>query len=145
MGAFLDEVLRLYPPELFVLRSTTGDVSLGGVTIPAGARVHLAVGAANRDPRRFPDPDRLVLGRPEAHLTFGAGSHRCPGARFARLAVSATLDAVLDVMPDFEVVQPPCALRVATGAASLQPAEVTIAPTTWTGAERPSTRAVGAS
>lgn len=85
--AALDELLRLESPvAMATLRFTTAPVRLGGVDLPAGAFVLPAIGAANRDPDRFPDPDR-----PDPHrdgrgqLAFGHGVHRCLGAPLARL------------------------------------------------------------
>ncbi|HEV2814498.1 MAG TPA: cytochrome P450 [Solirubrobacteraceae bacterium] len=110
--AFLDEILRLHPPELFLRRIAAADVRLGGTLIPSGASVSLAIGAANRDPQRFDEPDRLRLDRPAtATHTFGHGPHRCPGARLSRHMARAAVDALLESMPGFRVVQPDAALR----------------------------------
>ncbi|MFD7658809.1 cytochrome P450, partial [Actinosynnema sp. NPDC059797] len=83
--AAVDELLRFDGPiSPGVVRVATADVALGGVVIPAGDLVLVSVAAANRDPRRFPDPGTLVFGR-GAHLAFGHGAHYCLGARLARL------------------------------------------------------------
>jgi cytochrome P450 len=114
--AFLDEMLRLHPPELLVRRVAAVDTQLGETHIGAGDLVLLALGAANRDPRVFDDPDRIVLDRPRRPaFAFGHGPHRCPGARLGRHVAEATIDALLDVMPGYRVIQPVAALRVALG------------------------------
>jgi len=116
--AFLDEILRLHPPELVLRRIAAADAPLGDTVIPLGAEVLLAIGVANRDPQRFPDPDALRLDRPAGvNHTFGRGPHRCPGARLNRAMSRAALDALLDAMPDFRVVQPDAALRYVGGTA----------------------------
>jgi cytochrome P450 len=112
MDAFLDEMLRLHPPELFLRRVTAADAPLGDRVVPSGSNVLLAIGAANRDPGRFPQPDRVLLDRPHVgNLTFGHGPHRCPGTRLSRHMTRAALAALLEAMPDFRVVQPAAALE----------------------------------
>jgi cytochrome P450 len=73
--------------------------------------VQLSLAAANRDPARFPEPHALRLERPARHLTFGAGPHRCPGARLARIEIIALLRTVLSAAPGFETTQPAATLR----------------------------------
>lgn len=79
---FIDEYLRLFTPTPWLLRRAEVDVELHGKLIPAGSLVHVLLAAANRDPRKFPDPDTFDLDRPnkEDHMAFGAGPHFCPGA-----------------------------------------------------------------
>jgi cytochrome P450 len=119
LDPFLDEALRLHPSEALIARRTTRDTELAGVSIPAGSVVQASLGAANRDPERFPEPDRVRLDRRASHLSFGTGRHRCPGARLARAEATAAIRALLDVTPDYEVVQPDCALRRSGPVASL--------------------------
>jgi cytochrome P450 len=83
---FVEEVLRRTPPLHRLFRRTTRAVALHGVTIPAGAAVLLLLGAANRDPRRFPAGDAVDLDAdPSGQLAFGLGIHVCLGAPLARL------------------------------------------------------------
>ncbi|MFF0543798.1 cytochrome P450 [Nocardia thailandica] len=85
MPVAVEETLRLWSPVDHGTRRTTREVAVGEVTLPAGARVVLLTGAANRDPRKFPDPDTFRLDRgPIRHLTFGHGIHFCLGAHVAR-------------------------------------------------------------
>jgi pimeloyl-[acyl-carrier protein] synthase len=82
----VEECLRYESPSQIVSKSAKDGLVLGGVTIPAGDPVFMAVGAANRDPRKFPDPHRFHITRsPNQHLTFSSGSHSCLGAELARL------------------------------------------------------------
>ncbi|HEX8687014.1 MAG TPA: cytochrome P450, partial [Pyrinomonadaceae bacterium] len=107
LPAFMEEVLRLDTPELMAWRVTREEVVLSGVTIPAGAEVKLCVAAANRDPAKFADPDRLSLRRsPNNHLSFGGGQHYCLGAPLARLEARLALEALFAEWPDFAAVRP---------------------------------------
>ncbi len=81
-----DELARLTSPVQQVTRYATTDMQVGGQHVAAGQRLVLMLGAANRDPAVYPEPDRLRLGRPgPGHLTFGAGLHHCIGMGLARL------------------------------------------------------------
>ncbi|MFF0885054.1 cytochrome P450 [Streptomyces sp. NPDC003456] len=98
----VDELLRHDgPTNPGVARYATEDVTLGGVRIPRGALVLLSVAAANRDPARFTDPDRLDLTRDAGgHLGFGHGIHYCLGARLARMEGEIALGSLLRRFPD---------------------------------------------
>ncbi|MCA1632270.1 MAG: cytochrome P450 [Acidobacteria bacterium] len=112
LSAFIEESLRLHPPEHSILRVATAEVELSGVKIPAGALVKLCVGAANRDPARFAEPAALLLHRtPNRHLSFGGGIHRCVGAALARVEMAAALRVLLRLAPRFSAVQPLETLR----------------------------------
>ena len=83
---FIEEVLRHEGPVTMLFRRTTTDVTLPGGTIPRGELVLALLGAANRDPARFPDPDRFDIHRDSrGHLEFGHGIHFCVGAPLSRL------------------------------------------------------------
>jgi len=85
-GAAFEESLRFASPVQTFFRTTTRDVTVGGVRIGAGEKVLLFLAAANRDPRRWPDPDRYDLrNRANGHVAFGYGIHACVGAAMARL------------------------------------------------------------
>lgn len=107
--AALDELLRFDSPvSTATFRFTTEAVTLGGTDIPAGVPVLVALGAANRDPARFPAPDRLDLDREAAaHLGFGHGIHRCVGAPLAKAETEIALRAVLTRFPGIRLARPP--------------------------------------
>ena len=93
----IEEVLRLQSAvQFFPSRSVTADVEVGGTVIPAGSAVHLLYGAANRDPDRFPDPDKFDIQRPDnQHVGWGRGVHSCVGGPLARLEVNIALETFL--------------------------------------------------
>ena len=96
----IEEALRWEIPLLTVARKATQDVELGGVRIPAGAFVAVSLGAANRDPRRYAQPDAFDIFRADKqHISFGDGAHRCLGMHLARLEMRVMLNAVLDRLP----------------------------------------------
>ncbi len=100
LPAAIEEVLRYRSPVQSMFRSTTQDVAFGDVTIPAGSWVVAWIGAANRDPAQFPDPDRFISDRaPNRHLAFGHGIHFCLGAPLARQEARIALGALLARYP----------------------------------------------
>jgi cytochrome P450 len=102
--AAIEEILRYESPVQVLGRTTTRDVELHGTVVPHGARVLLVYGSANRDERRFDDPDRLDLRRTiPRHLAFGEGLHFCLGAPLARLEAKVALEEVLSRVPEYEV------------------------------------------
>ena len=92
--AAIEEILRYDPPLQWFERWVLDDgVEIAGAAIPHGSRVALVLGAANRDPRRFPDPDRFDITRKDtAHVSFGGGIHFCIGAPLARMELETTLN-----------------------------------------------------
>ncbi|MDH6589508.1 cytochrome P450 [Streptomyces sp. SAI-133] len=106
--AVLDELLRFDSPvSTATFRFTTEAITLGGVGIPPGIPVLVALGAANRDPGRFPSPDLLDLDRDAAgHLAFGHGVHRCVGAPLAKAEAEIALRAVLTRFPGIRLAEP---------------------------------------
>ncbi|MFC9127353.1 cytochrome P450 [Streptomyces sp. NPDC057099] len=100
--AAVEEFARHEGPVLLAIRRfPTEDMTIGGVTVPAGETVLLSLAAANRDPARFPDPDRLDLGRDTSgHLALGHGIHHCLGAPLARAETEIALAALLERFPD---------------------------------------------
>lgn len=98
LGAFIEETLRYEPPFRGHYRHVVTDTALGGVDLPAGSRLLLLWGAANRDPVQFEAADEFRLDRPtgKGHLTFGKGAHFCVGAALARLEAQIVLGLLLD-------------------------------------------------
>lgn len=85
VGSAVEECLRYAPSITLFGRRALCDTALAGVSISAGEAVFVSIAAANRDPRRFPDPDLFDIGRSDnEHLTFGGGIHYCLGATLAR-------------------------------------------------------------
>jgi cytochrome P450 len=105
MAKAVQEILRLEPPSQLQGRTTGTDVTLHGVTIPAGQKVMLLTGAACRDERHFKDPDRFDITRePDNHsLFFGFGVHKCLGMHLATLEISVAFEELLARYPHFEV------------------------------------------
>ncbi|GAA3015982.1 cytochrome P450 [Kitasatospora albolonga] len=100
------------PAPLAIRRFATEDLTIGGVAVPAGETVLLALASANRDPQQFPEPDRLDLARPEnQHLALGHGIHYCLGAPLARLETEVALTALLRRLPSLTLGQPTGELR----------------------------------
>jgi cytochrome P450 len=86
IGTAVEEFLRLESSNQLGNRRAARDTELGGVALPAGTYVHIGIGAANRDPAQFPEPDRLDVRRqPNRHLAFGTGIHACAGMWLARM------------------------------------------------------------
>jgi cytochrome P450 len=95
--AAFDETLRLTPPAPMVGRTTTGPTELGGVSLGAREKLFLLVGAANRDPRRWEDPDQFDITRnTSGQLAFGLGPHFCVGHAVARLEAEVVLAALIE-------------------------------------------------
>jgi len=102
---YVEEVLRIDSPNKTVFRMARKTTSIGGVHIPAGSTVMVMNAAANRDPRRFENPDELQPDRPNAmdHLAFGRGIHSCPGGPLARAEGNVLLNVVLDRMAEIRL------------------------------------------
>jgi len=100
-----DELLRYDAPAQYLGRTTSRDVTLHGVTIPAGERVLMFIGSAINDERRFADPRRLDIERLVDPRTvhFGAGIHKCLGIHLARTEVRVVIEELLARFPDYSV------------------------------------------
>jgi cytochrome P450 len=98
----VEEILRFESSNQLGNRMTTDRVELGGVTLAAGTPVTLCIGAANRDPRQFPDPETLDIGRtPNRHLAFATGAHQCAGMALARLEGAIAISRFLARFPGY--------------------------------------------
>jgi cytochrome P450 len=102
---FVEECLRHESPVKGDFRLARRATEVGGVEIPAGSTVMVLNGAANRDPRRFEDPDEFRVHRPNSreHLAFGRGIHACPGGPLARSEARVSIEGLLDRMRDIRV------------------------------------------
>src|SRR5699024_6982503 len=103
---WVEETLRYDTSSQMLARVTTTDVTLHGHTIPAGERVLLLAGSANRDERAFPDPDRFDLDRDLGGTTiasFGVGRHFCMGASLARLEARVVLEELRDRVASYDI------------------------------------------
>ena len=97
----IEEFLRFESSNQLGNRRATEDVEIGGKTLPVGSFITLCIGAANRDPAQFPDPDELdIARRPNRHLAFGAGAHSCAGLTLARMEGRIAIGRLLRRFPD---------------------------------------------
>lgn len=110
--ALVEELLRHDGPVFVVPRVSVEEITLGGVTIPEGARVFVTISPANRDPSSYADPDAVNAERERPHLAFGVGPHRCVGSHLARLEMRSVFHAWHRRIPDY---------RLAPGAELLAP------------------------
>ena len=110
------ETLRFSPPVHMIMRQPAEDVELGGGTVPAGSTVTCLIGAANRDPERYRDPDRFDIFRDDLttksafsaaadHLAFALGRHFCVGALLAKTEIEVGTNMLLDAMPDVRLAE----------------------------------------
>ena len=107
-AATVEELLRLDPPLHLFTRYALEDVEFAGVRLKKGEKIGLLLGAANRDPERFPRPDLFDAGRnPNPHLAFGAGIHFCVGAPLARLEMATALPILFARLPGLRLAEPP--------------------------------------
>jgi hypothetical protein len=104
----VEEILRFESSNQLGNRMTTDQVELGGVNLPPGTLVTLCIGAANRDPAQFTDPETLDVGRtPNRHLAFGTGAHQCAGMALARLEGAIAISRFLAWFPGYTLNGPP--------------------------------------
>ena len=104
----IEEVLRYESSNQLGNRTTTEPMTLHGIALPAGAQLALCIGAANRDPAQFPDPDRFDIGRsPNRHLAFAGGPHQCVGMSLARLEGVVAIGAFVARFPGYRLAGPP--------------------------------------
>jgi len=99
--------------QFFPTRSALADIEIAGTTIPRGSPIYLMYGAANRDPRRFPDPSTFDPQRADnEHVGWGRGIHVCFGGPLARLEVNTAFDAFLQRVQDPRLVEDPPPYRI---------------------------------
>ena len=108
----IEEILRYDSPTQMVMRYATGETHLAGTLIPSGAVLLVMLGAANRDPAQFPDPERFDVGRhPNQHVAFGNGIHSCIGSQLARLQGQVVIGAMLERFPALRLRNPEAPLE----------------------------------
>ncbi|TMJ02121.1 MAG: cytochrome P450 [Alphaproteobacteria bacterium] len=108
----VEEVLRFESSNQLGNRITTEETMLGGIAMPKGTPVTIGIGAANRDPEAFPDPDRFDAARnPTRHLAFGSGIHMCAGMSLARLEGRIAIERFLTRFPHYQPDGPPVRSR----------------------------------
>lgn len=110
VNSAVEETLRMYGIVHTLVRTTTREVEVAGVTLPKGAAVMLQLDSANHDAARFEDSEKFDLHRPKKeladHLAFGKGTHFCIGAPFARPMAKIALEKTLDRIPDLRLADP---------------------------------------
>jgi cytochrome P450 len=129
MASAVEELLRYESPSQHTARMAPSDRDLGGKTIRKRQAVIAVMGAANRDPERFPDPDRLDLARPSnRHVAFGWAAHFCFGAPLARLEGQIAFDALLRRLPGLRLEPGPLVWRQNLGLRGLTALPVSFEP-----------------
>jgi len=102
--AAVEELLRYVSPVHTLARQVKQDVNIRGVDIPEGSSIYLMIGAANRDPEKFPEPEKLDINRPAGRsLGFGYGIHYCIGAALARLESQVAFDTIVRRLQDLKM------------------------------------------
>jgi cytochrome P450 len=104
----VEELIRFDSPLQLFERTAIKDTVIGDVTVEEGTKIAALLGAANRDPAAFDDPDAFDVGREDnPHLGFGAGIHFCVGAPLARVELQSSLATLLRRFPDIELAELP--------------------------------------
>lgn len=112
---FVDEALRYDPPVPVFWRAPKTEVELSGCPLKPGTQLFPVIGAANRDPEKFPEPDEFRLDRPGGqHVAFSIGPHRCPGAWLGRTQIELALEALITKLPGLRL-DPDAPPPVSTG------------------------------
>jgi len=108
LNSAIDEFLRFLSPNQFGNRETAFEVSLSGKKIPKNTNLHLCIGAANRDPLQFKDPEELIIDRtPNRHLAFAGGAHHCVGFSLAKMEARIAIGMFLKNFPNYNLISKP--------------------------------------
>ena len=108
LNSAIDEFLRFLSPNQFGNRETAFEVSLSGKKIPKNTNLHLCIGAANRDPLQFKDPEELIIDRtPNRHLAFAGGAHHCIGFSLAKMEARIAIGMFLRNFPNYNLISKP--------------------------------------
>jgi cytochrome P450 len=117
----IEEGLRWEPPILFIIRRAARDTQVAGISVPEGSILNVCVGAANRDERRYRNPDQFdILRDPQQHMTFGFGPHMCLGMHLARMETRIAIGSLLDRLPNLRL-DPDCEPPYVQGTAFRSP------------------------
>ncbi|WP_438008068.1 cytochrome P450 [Sorangium sp. So ce321] len=120
VGPAVEELLRYDSPVQWMSRVALEDIELDGARIPKGDRAFLVLGAANRDPAQFPEPDRLDFHRTDIrHISFGLGVHYCAGAALARVEAQTAIATFVRRFPNAELSSAPLTWRMNPGVRGL--------------------------
>lgn len=103
--ATVDELLRYDSPVQFFLLFAKDDIPYKGKNIRAGSQLLICVGAANRDPKAFENPESIVIGRKPVHISYGAGAYRCIGAKLAQIQAATGIRTFLEMTESYSVEQ----------------------------------------
>ncbi|MCS6856043.1 MAG: cytochrome P450, partial [Elioraea sp.] len=104
----IEEMLRYEGPIQLNNRRLLAPIEIGGVRLDPGTSITIAIGAANRDPRQFPDPERFDIARkPNRHVAFGHGDHACSGMNVARMEARIAFSRLLARFPRIELAGEP--------------------------------------
>lgn len=126
----VEEILRYDSPIQITTRVATEDIDLDGITIRVGEKVLVVLGAANRDPAQFPDPDRFDITRVNnSHLAFADGIHYCLGAALTRIEGEIAINALVQQLPDLQLSQDKVEWRNKVAFRSLKALPITFKPT----------------
>ncbi|WP_437327503.1 cytochrome P450 [Sorangium sp. So ce381] len=129
IGPAVEELLRYDSPVQWMSRVALDDIELDGVRIPKGDRAFLVLGAANRDPAQFPDPDKLDFRRTDIrHISLGLGVHYCAGSALARVEAQAAISTFLRRFPDAELSPGPLTWRMNPGMRGLTAIPIELGP-----------------
>lgn len=130
----VEEILRYDSPLQITTRVATEDVNIDGVTIRVGEKALVSLGAANRDPAQFPDPDRFDITRANnSHLAFSDGIHYCLGAALARIEAEIAINTLVQQLPDIKLSQEKLEWRNKVSVRSLKALPITFKPTKVSG------------
>jgi cytochrome P450 len=125
----VEEILRYESPVQMTSRLAQTDVIIGGRTITRGQEVLVSLGAANRDPAVFAEPDRFDITRqPNPHLAFAAGIHYCLGAALARMEGQVAIGSLLRRFPNLALAEPAVTWKESVVFRSLQSLKVRLIP-----------------
>jgi hypothetical protein len=125
----IEEILRYDSPIQITTRVATEDINIDGITIRVGEKALVSLGAANRDPAQFPDPDRFDITRANnSHLAFSDGIHHCLGAALGRIEAEIAINTLVQQLPNLTLSQNKLEWRNKVSVRSLKALPITFKP-----------------